>query len=123
MMDQKFIEKQKKNLLAFREEIAEDLQNMQADMTEATDADENEDREDFAAINTIRELDIAGGNVLQERLTELDQALAAIEDGTYGTCSNCGKAINPERLLAKPWAMFCIDCQEAMETAQPSSRA
>ncbi len=117
-MDQKFLENQRKNLIAFREEIEEDVQRMQENMAEATDADEQNDREDTAAINMIRELDMAGGDILQDRLTEVDQALAAIDKGTYGTCSNCGREINPERLLAKPWAMLCIDCQEAAESTR-----
>ena len=32
-----------------------------------------------------------------------------IEDGTYGTCTACGKEIAPERLEAHPWASLCID--------------
>ncbi len=116
-MDQKFLERQRKSLLAFREELAEDVQKMQENITEADGSDEADDREDIAAINTIREQDMAGGNVLKSQIVEIDQALAAIDDGSYGVCQNCGQAINPERLQAKPWAMLCIDCQEAVETS------
>ena len=42
-----------------------------------------------------------------------------IEDGTYGTCTNCGKPIAEERLEARPWAGLCIDCQREVE--QPMS--
>ncbi|MEO8273369.1 MAG: TraR/DksA C4-type zinc finger protein [Chloroflexota bacterium] len=40
----------------------------------------------------------------------VDAALKAIEDGTYGTCSDCGNPIAPDRLDAIPWAPTCIDC-------------
>ena len=43
-------------------------------------------------------------------LAEIDRALARIEDGTYGTCTNCGKEIALARLDAQPWASLCIDC-------------
>lgn len=48
-------------------------------------------------------------------LADIDAALKRIEDGTYGTCTNCGKPIAPERLEARPWATLCIDCQREQE--------
>jgi RNA polymerase-binding transcription factor DksA len=47
---------------------------------------------------------------LQETLDEVEAALGKIDAGTYGTCDNCGKAIAPARLEAKPAASMCIDC-------------
>jgi len=43
-------------------------------------------------------------------LSRVEAALRSIEDGTYGTCTNCGKPIGAERLQAIPWAPTCIDC-------------
>jgi RNA polymerase-binding protein DksA len=43
-------------------------------------------------------------------LSRVEAALRSIEDGTYGTCTNCGNPIAPERLEAIPWAPTCIDC-------------
>ena len=57
-----------------------------------------------------REIDYSLGENSQTVLGEIDAALARIEDGTYGTCTNCGKAIAVERLEAHPWASLCIDC-------------
>jgi RNA polymerase-binding protein DksA len=48
-------------------------------------------------------------------LTEIDAALKRIENGTYGTCSNCGREISTERLEAYPWAWLCIDCKREAE--------
>ena len=42
-------------------------------------------------------------------LQEVDDALARIEAGTYGTCTSCGKKIPVERLEAVPWTKLCID--------------
>jgi RNA polymerase-binding transcription factor DksA len=47
---------------------------------------------------------------LAETLSEVEHALAKIEDGTYGTCENCGQPISPARLEAKPAARHCINC-------------
>ncbi|MDQ0429885.1 YteA family regulatory protein [Planomicrobium stackebrandtii] len=45
----------------------------------------------------------------EEELEDAKIALAAIEDGTYGTCAVCGKDIPFERLEALPTALTCID--------------
>jgi RNA polymerase-binding transcription factor DksA len=47
---------------------------------------------------------------LKETLDEVEDALGKFESGTYGVCENCGNAIAPARLEAKPAARFCIDC-------------
>lgn len=44
------------------------------------------------------------------QLTLVEEALVQIDEGTYGTCRSCGKAIAPERLEAIPWVANCIDC-------------
>lgn len=43
-----------------------------------------------------------------EKLEKIDAALAAIEAGTYGSCSVCGEEIAYERLQALPTASTCI---------------
>lgn len=43
-----------------------------------------------------------------EKLEKIDAALAAIEAGTYGSCSVCGEKIAYERLQALPTASTCI---------------
>jgi RNA polymerase-binding protein DksA len=47
----------------------------------------------------------------ERQLMQVNNALDRIEVGTYGTCANCGKPINPARLDALPFSMYCIDCQ------------
>jgi len=45
------------------------------------------------------------------QLRLVEEALARIDAGTYGTCIRCGREIPSERLEALPWAAHCIDCQ------------
>jgi RNA polymerase-binding transcription factor DksA len=47
---------------------------------------------------------------LSETLSDVEHALAKVDDGTYGTCESCGQPISPARLEAKPAARFCINC-------------
>ena len=44
------------------------------------------------------------------QLTLVERALAHLDQGTYGICTNCGKPIAVGRLEAIPWAGTCIDC-------------
>ncbi len=45
-------------------------------------------------------------------LQAIDGALRRLDDGTYGTCRDCGEAISPARLAAIPWTRSCISCKE-----------
>jgi len=45
----------------------------------------------------------------EDRLEEIDTALARLDDGTYGTCLECGRPIAEGRLEARPWMAYCID--------------
>lgn len=49
---------------------------------------------------------------------EVEDALARIRDGSYGTCLRCEEAIKPRRLEAVPWARYCVHCQEMLEQEQ-----
>jgi RNA polymerase-binding protein DksA len=70
---------------------------------------------DTATVTYDRELDYTLEENEERVLSEIDAALKRIEDGTYGTCTNCGKQIPEERLEARPWATLCIDCQRERE--------
>ncbi len=49
------------------------------------------------------------------QLDGVNEALARMEAGTYGTCSNCGKPIGAARLNALPSATLCIECQQLQD--------
>jgi DnaK suppressor protein len=49
------------------------------------------------------------------QLRNAGAALRRIEEGNFGTCQGCDEDIHPKRLLAVPWALFCIRCQEAVD--------
>ena len=51
----------------------------------------------------------------EKTLQKIEQALARIEDGTYGTCENCGESIPKARLQVIPFALQCVDCARKEE--------
>ena len=50
-----------------------------------------------------------------QELKEIEAALKAIEDGTYGVCEMCDELIAIGRLKAKPFAKYCTVCREIHE--------
>jgi DnaK suppressor protein len=82
--------------------------------------DETEDQTqdnlaDTATATLDREIDYTLEENSEHVLEAIEAALKRIEDGTYGTCVNCGKPIAEERLAAIPWATTCIDCKRLEE--------
>ena len=61
----------------------------------------------------LEETDVEQAILDNERalLVEVQQALARIDNGTYGMCSNCGQPIPEKRLEAIPWATLCVTCE------------
>jgi len=64
---------------------------------------------DVAGATVDREIDYSLGENADQVLREIDAALKRIDDGSYGTCTECGRQIDEERLEARPWAKLCID--------------
>ena len=57
----------------------------------------------------------ASGQRRDAMLREIAAALKRIEIGEYGTCEECGEAINPKRLQIDPTSRLCITCASAAE--------
>lgn len=72
---------------------------------------------DTATATLGREIDYTLGENSGQVLAEIERALQRIDDGTYGTCTVCGKEIGAERLEAYPWASLCIDDARRAEGA------
>ena len=49
------------------------------------------------------------------RAVEAVDALRRIQEGTYGSCTDCGKRIPAARLQVKPEATRCVTCQTEYE--------
>lgn len=46
----------------------------------------------------------------RDSIVKIDQALEKVHTGQYGQCSRCGESISSARLLAIPFAEYCIKC-------------
>jgi DnaK suppressor protein len=61
---------------------------------------------------TERELAIRNLDRDSNLLRNVRGALRRIEEGCFGVCLHCEEDISPKRLVAVPFAAFCIQCQE-----------
>lgn len=51
-------------------------------------------------------------------LKKIDQAIARVEDGSYGYCEQTGEEIGLKRLEARPVATLCVEAQERREVSE-----
>ena len=54
----------------------------------------------------------------EEKLRFVDEALSRLDAGKYGTCPDCKGPIPLERLIALPFAAYCVDCQQKRNRAR-----
>jgi DnaK suppressor protein len=68
------------------------------------------------------DLDCALLQMRGEALTRIDEALARLDGGQYGTCGVCGCEIAERRLRALPFAVRCQACEERREQEHGGGR-
>ena len=109
-------------LLIKRAEIIGDVNAMEAEALRKSRLDAAGDLSSMpihmADIGTDNfEQEFALGLMDSERkiLAEINDALGRIELGTYGICEGTGQPIPKVRLLANPWARYCIEYATMLE--------
>ena len=80
------------------------------------------DAEEQSVNDFVQDIDFALMQMKAESLQRIDEALARLEEGTYGTCAECEEPIAQARLSALPFATLCIRCQEEQERNESGDR-
>lgn len=62
-----------------------------------------------------QEMDQARVRMAEQRRRALVAALARLDDENFGECQDCGEAIAPGRLMARPEVTLCTACQRLRE--------
>ena len=81
------------------------------DISELADYDQHP--ADTATETFEREKDLSILEQLEDELSELQAALARVDDGTYGVDEVTGEPIDPERLEAIPTARTNVETEES----------
>jgi len=74
-----------------------------------------QDLADKAASAYSKELNFSLSDGERNLIVLIEESFTRLDNGTYGTCTNCGATIGEKRLAAVPWTPYCIDCQELQE--------
>jgi len=106
----------KKRLEEDRERLEEQIADYQRDLEEARLTESSSDRSpdpgnaeaSSMKLEYAKELSIEQNTL--DLLSKANRALERVEDGTYGTCESCGKAIPVERLEVLPYSTLCVEC-------------
>lgn len=96
----RFIKEEEERLQALRAELQERLKEP---------VERGQQEQELAQINSELEN-------LENEGSQLREALARADSGSYGMCKSCGTAIEGRRLEAVPWTELCISCAQAQET-------
>src|SRR5437870_13786737 len=108
----KLLEESKKNLLmSARKTLSEEA---------AFDTDDLPDEIDLASSEYTQSMVFRLRDREKFLLKKIDDALARIENGTFGTCEICEEEIAVKRLEARPLTTMCIRCKEEQEKQEKS---
>ena len=111
----------KKEMEKYRRLLEDKKNSLSAEIAKTRSAEEEtteestQDIADKAVSSYTREFLYSLTDGERGTLLHIDDALARIEDGSYGFCLNCNAAMTEKRLNAVPWAPYCLDCQELSE--------
>ena len=110
-------EMDRRNLDRYKRVLLEKRGEMSVTSTEASSpipaaGGHRGDPVDQANANTEAELQIHLHETDLRLLRAIEEALARIRQGTFGTCETCRNPISRARLEAVPWTRHCRDCKE-----------
>lgn len=111
---------EKERLEFFRELLNERLKTIleEAEKTVkgmTNDRDSFPDPTDRANLETDRNFLLRIRDRERKLIGKIKEALARIDDGSFGICEECGADISEERLKARPVTTLCIDCKTKAE--------
>jgi DnaK suppressor protein len=103
----------RRKLLQWKEDIIQ--QNRETLHVLHEDTNQHADLADRATSETDRALELRARDRQRKLVSKIDQALARIEDGSYGYCEETGEPISLKRLDARPIATLSLEAQERHE--------
>lgn len=127
-LSDKILEEYKSKLLALRSRLRGDVSSMKKAVTKKNEMGESSSTSsvplhmaDVGTDNFEQEFTFSLMQVGSVRLSEVEDALQRIEEGTYGICESCKTRIPKARLDAIPYASLCIKCA-TLQGSSPRAR-
>lgn len=110
------VEGYRKQLVARREALAEDLRQATANLI--NDEVVYTDSVDQAAAETDKNFVLQMKHRERNVLWQIDEALRRLDEGCFGECERCGDLISEGRIDAFPFTTLCIDCKVEIESEE-----
>lgn len=112
-MNERQLDYFRRKLLAWKGELQRDsadtVSSMQMEILNAPDM------VDRATSESDRSIELRARDRQRKLINKIDQALARIDDGSYGYCEATGEPISLRRLEARPIATLSLEAQERHE--------
>ena len=117
----KFLSKVREQLTEMKTKL---LSEIDTDLRAEREANKDEglDTYDLASEERDREINFILSNRERVKIKQIDDALARLDESSYGVCDSCGLEIAEERLQAMPFTRLCRDCQQEQEKEAKSQR-
>jgi len=80
------------------------------------------DMADRASLETDHQLELRTRDRERKLIIKIDEALARIENGSYGFCQDTDEPIGLKRLMARPIAVLSLEAQERHERQERTHR-
>ena len=109
-------------LLKLKEEAFEEIGKAVRSGSEKSNDEPSGDIYDQASNERDRELLLLLGDREREKIRNIDEALARLEEGEYGICEDCEEEIPLGRLKAMPFARLCVKCKADLEKLQAQTK-
>ena len=103
----------RQKLLQWRVELLEEANETRTNLKETSSVEP--DLGVRASVEADRSLELRTRDRARKLISKIDEALARIEDGSYGYCEETNEPIGIKRLEARPIATLSLEAQERHE--------
>jgi len=101
-------------LLGLRDQIYDQIRTLSSSSLRANRS-AGEELADVGSDDFIREIELSLVGEEQKTFLLINEAIERLDDGSYGSCIDCGGTISDGRLKAIPYAKLCVECKAARE--------
>ena len=109
------LSRERTRLERLREGVYDELGPSEGMVTMAESSGADQHPADAGTERFEREKDLSIIANIDAELTDVQAALRRLEQGAYGKCELCGRAIGEARLKVRPATRFCVKDQATVE--------
>ena len=98
--------------------IGHHIEKAQSLQNQSLTRNDKENPDETGTDDNTRITELTKAGMSEETIRNIEEAIRAIDAGTYGICKSCQRQIPRGRLNAKPEALYCVSCRTEIEEAR-----